>query len=666
MKKLRVLLAIVLMFALAIVSCSTSSEGDVSLTILQTSDVHDHAGGYGSVASYNPVVTGNDTVLGGYARVASYINSVRNEKGASTVLLCDTGDFTMGTVYTMTLASSPLSFMFFSLMNYDAVTIGNHETDLGPDALAGFIALAKNNTSAPFTTPIVASNMDTSMSPAMNAFVGNGTIVKSTIVDKSGIKIGILGRMGSNAVFDSPNAAPLSFNAGQPDSAAAYAALQTQVNALRAAGAKTVVLLSHEGFTVDPATGYAIGNDAELAKNVSGIDVILSGHLHVNQTAVKASADSNTILVEPGEYGEHVARLDLQVNKRTGKIKSYKSTNALIDSSIPGDLTMVYVVSGIVNPALDAALAPAFRGLGLTGVNSILDTVALNDAPLTLESITPGFTVGESVLGNLAADSYRNAINGIWASAYVQYGGAGANVAMTQSTGDPHRVQIAFVPGGVIRDPLAVSPLPNISFADLYNVLPLGGDPVDTSALGYPLLTTHIKGADIYTAVGISLQLGMAMMGGTPQDEFVINYAGIYVQILPTTSLSGLGYDVYLCPEDANPLSPNYGMNDNIPTGVGTFINPGDGTTLYKISVDLYTLLMMYQVHALYPTYQINTYDASGTLEDASDNRVWTGATTTMRGWQAIVGWSWAASGQATSNLSNAGYTSGLPYRRIQ
>jgi hypothetical protein len=76
--------------------------------------------------------------------------------------------------------------------------------------------------------------------------------------------------------------------------------------------------------------------------------------------------------------------------------------------------------------------------------------------------------------------------------------------------------------------------------------------------------------------------------------------------------------------------------------------------------------MMMYQVHKLYSMYEINTYDASGKLADASINRVWTGATTTMRGWQAIVGWSWAASGHATSNLSNAGYTSALPYRRLQ
>ena len=661
MKKLRVLLAIVAMLTLTIMGCgSSSSSGNaVSITILQTSDVHDHAGGYGSAASYSPLVTGNDTVLGGYARLAAYITDVKNKKGANNVLLCDSGDFTMGTVYTMTLPSTPLSFMFFSMMQYDAITIGNHETDLGPDALAGFINLAKNNPDAPFTTPIIASNMNASASPSISTLVDNGTIVKTRIIEKAGIKIGLLGIMGANSVFDAANASPLTFDLN-------YAtALKAQVDALRASGAKLVVLLSHEGFKVDPGTGYAIGSDAELAKSVPGIDVILSGHLHLNYTAVKAAPDCDTILVSPGEYGEHIARLDLKVDKYSGKVTHYTSTNVTINDTIKGDSSMDYVVSTLVNPALNAALVPAFIGLGLTGVDSILDTVAINGAPITTASITPGFPVGESVLGNLAADSYRNAVNGIWASAYAAYGETVANATMAAATGDANRVAIAFVPGGVIRDPLAVSPLPNISFADLYNVLPLGGDPLDESALGYPILTTYIKAADIYTVIGISLQMGM----GAANSDFVINFAGIYVQILPTTSLTGLGYDVYLCPTDTNISSPNYGMNDNIPTGAGTFINPGDGATLYKISVDLYTLMMMYKVHDLFPAYKVNTYNSSGTLlpdYGAAGNRVMTGATTTMRGWQAIVGWSWAASGGASSNLSAAGYTSGLPYRRVQ
>ena len=68
-----------------------------------------------------------------------------------------------------------------------------------------------------------------------------------------------------------------------------------------------------------------------------------------------------------------------------------------------------------------------------------------------------------------------------------------------------------------------------------------------TSALGYPLLTTYLKAADIYTVVGISLQMGMFAANGT----YFINSAGIYVQMLQVLAL---GYDVYLCPPDANSI----------------------------------------------------------------------------------------------------------------
>lgn len=403
--------------------------------------------------------------------------------------------------------------------------------------------------------------------------------------------------------------------------------------------------------------------------------MILSGHLHINHTAVKADANCDTILVEPGAYGEYIARLDLEVDKDSGKIKNYASTNVPINDTIAGDPTIDHLVSSVVNPTLSTALAPAFTGLGLTGVHSILDTVALNDAPITTDSITTGFPVGESVLGNLAADSYRNAINGIWASAYAAAGGgatglAAANAYMTGATGDANRVQIAFVPGGVIRDVIAAE-VGTISFADLYNVLPLGGDPSDSSALGYPLLTTYIKAADIYTVVGISLSMGMdlAHAGASADSDYVINFAGIYVVIGGNVNGTGCGYDVYLSPTDTNTSSPNYLLNNNIPTGAGTLISPLDGTTVYKIAVDLYTLMMMYQVHNLYPAYVVNTYNADGSAAlqaTVALKRVMTGATTTMRAWEAIVGWSWATSGHATANLSAAGYTSSLPYRRLQ
>lgn len=667
MKKLRVLLAIAAILTLALIGCSGSSGGGtsdntVSLTILQTSDVHDHAGGYGSAASYSPMTTGNDEVLGGYARLASYISDVKNQKGSTNVLLCDTGDFTMGTVYSMTLASSsPLSFMFYQIAGYDAITLGNHEFDLAPNALYSFITNAQANSTYPFTIPILASNMNANTSAAMNALLGNNTIIRSTIIEKAGIKIGLLGIIGSGADFDAPNAAPVTFDH-------TYPALQTQVNALRSSGAQLVVLLSHEGFT--NSGGYAVGNDADIANNVTGIDVILSGHLHINQTAL-TTGSSNTILVEPGAYGKHIARLDLKVDKTTGAIQSYTSTNVSINDTITGDSWMNYIVGTEVNSALNIALAPAFSGLGLTGVTSILDTVAINDAPINDTSMTSGWTVGESVLGNLAADSYRNSINGIWARAYAAAYNVSCNNACASATAnatlayltndtDGRRVDIAFVPGGVIRDPLAVED-GTISFADLYNAVPLGADPMDTSALGYPLITTYLKGIDIYTAVGISLYMGSYLSNG----DYYINFAGIYVHVIAWPST----FQVYLCPMDTNTSSPNYGTNGNLRTGTaGTLINPGDTVTTYKIAADLYTLMMMYEVGALYPSYTIYTYNAAGTtVVNASGNRVYTdnARTKTLRAWQAMEAWPWAVGSGATTNLSTVGYTSAYPYPRV-
>jgi hypothetical protein len=202
--------------------------------------------------------------------------------------------------------------------------------------------------------------------------------------------------------------------------------------------------------------------------------------------------------------------------------------------------------------------------------------------------------------------------------------------------------------------------------------LPLGGDPLDTTALGYPLLTTYIKAVDIYKIVGLSLSMGMDLAhgGASANSDYIINFAGIYVVVGGATS--GWGFDIYLCPEDTT-ASPNNGINGNIPTGAGTFIDPTNATITYKVAVDLYTLYMMYGVAAINPAYTIYTYNAAGTtVVNATGNRVWTSGNTTMRGWQAIVGWSWAASGHATSNLSvlpaagGFGYTSSSPYRRVQ
>src|SRR5260370_40459328 len=108
--------------------------GDARITILQTTDLHDHANGAGHVGlDVNPANGMSPT--GSYARIASYVGFVRANSDHP-VILVDSGDLTMGTLYDLTLSSRPLALSFIDLMHYDCVTLRHHEFDYWPLGLA--------------------------------------------------------------------------------------------------------------------------------------------------------------------------------------------------------------------------------------------------------------------------------------------------------------------------------------------------------------------------------------------------------------------------------------------------------------------------------------------------------------------------------------------------
>src|SRR5205814_2676876 len=88
--------------------------GADDITILQTTDLHDHANGSGHVGLDVDPSTAMSTI-GAYARISSYINFVRTTAGHPVVLV-DSGDWTMGTLYDLTLASRPLAMFFINAM----------------------------------------------------------------------------------------------------------------------------------------------------------------------------------------------------------------------------------------------------------------------------------------------------------------------------------------------------------------------------------------------------------------------------------------------------------------------------------------------------------------------------------------------------------------------
>ena len=425
----------------------TLNDGDtVSFTLLQTTDVHHRVIGTGPSATYGTGAT--DQTVGGYARLATTIDGIRSEKAAAgtPVLLVDSGDFLMGTVYDLTLGEIPAALSFICLMEYDAITLGNHEFDYGPGPLAGFIDRAK------IAVPIVASNMVTApgdnADDGLEALVSAGTIKPSLLLTlPDGLKVGILGLLGEQAEGDAPLAVPVTFK-NDLDDAEEVAYLQARVDALRTDGAHVVIALSHSGL-ISPASATPTGDDMALADKVKGIDIIASGHEHEKTESIVIVGDTRIICA--GQYGENLTQLDVTVTVGSG-IKEAALTNHGLEASVALATRVEFMVD-----LLDAGINEAMAAFFPFKINDVIAGNASGGMG------KPASVATETGMGNLVADSLRYLVG-------------------------PAVPAMGLVANGVVRNGFLTPQ--GVSFADIYSVLPLGMtlDPDNQGLPGYPLL----------------------------------------------------------------------------------------------------------------------------------------------------------------------------------
>jgi len=537
----RVVLVFLTVFLLLIFNgCQDLGSGNtLTFTLLQTSDLHNHAGGYGPSSDYTPGNNSdNDSVLGGFTRIASLIASVRkeNEEKDIPVVVVDSGDFSMGTVYDLATAD-PVFFKFFQMVGYDAITLGNHEFDW---SYAGLSLLLSNGFTGGFNIPVIATNMFTSdaspVDDAIEAMVNSGKIVRKKILKLSnGLRIGILGIMGVNADRLAPAAAPITFNHD-------YSFLQGKVDDLRNNDkVNVVILLSHGGIYSD-----GTGDDFNLAENVTGIDIIASGHYHTaTQTAFKVGP-SSTRIFSPGEYGEWLSRMDITYDLDSRTVKSFDFKLLPVDDTVKNRTVFETVISGY-KAAINTALSVA--GLSL-------------DMPVSRVSEVMEIHGGkESGLGNLAADALRAIASGL------------------APLNDGAAYDVAIIPNGVIRDGFFPGATGTVTFTDIYNTIPLGTSPdISQKMPGYPLMSLYITGQDLRNVCEAGLTVSR-MLG----SDFYLNFSGIRVDYNPAMAPYFQGVSaIYLT-----------SGSDYFTTVKGDAIDITDNTTLYHVVVDYYALQMM-------------------------------------------------------------------------
>ena len=284
------------LFALSAISVAVAKE--VNVKFLGTSDVH------GRIVPWSYDADVEDK-SGSYAQIATYVKEVR--KSHPDLILVDIGDAIQDNqveVFAKTekyYKDNPVPKVL-NAMNYDIFILGNHEFNFGMTALDEIL---KDMKAKQLTANFYHKD-------------GKRYIEPTTIIEKDGVKLGIIGLttpMSAKFEEDTGHLKNMKFSSPSEE-------VKVQIKALKEKGVDAIVVLAHMGIENEnniPDTGVA-----DLVNNVEGIDVIIAGHMHKN---VSSETIKDTVVTEPHRYGTVVSEVDLTFDvDKDGKVKLLSKT----------------------------------------------------------------------------------------------------------------------------------------------------------------------------------------------------------------------------------------------------------------------------------------------------------------------------------------------------
>lgn len=301
-------------FIFILISSFSFGQKTKNLTLLYTNDLH---------ANFEPMQVNwvNKTrKVGGFANISTL---VKEEKARNkNTLYFDAGDFFTGPYHSfLTKGEAVIDVM--NTMPIDAACVGNHEFDHGWENVPGRFKKAN--------FPILNGNI----------FLKNSDELlwnkPYKIIEKNGLKLGVIGLHGKFAFYDT--IADEMIRGVECRDEEKYlkqyiAELDKKVD--------LIILLVHEGV---PGRQSSVGQadverslqkDIELAQNVSGIDVIITGHAH--KGTPEALISNGTLIVSTDALGIELGRLDITYNKKLDKITAHKNNLQVVyDDEIKDD-----------------------------------------------------------------------------------------------------------------------------------------------------------------------------------------------------------------------------------------------------------------------------------------------------------------------------------------
>ena len=282
------------------------------LTILQMNDSHGYLEPHPELfyTAGSPVYR----TVGGYARIASLIRDARDERPGR-VLAFDCGDTIHGT-YPAVQSEGEALVPVLNALGFDAMT-AHWEFAYGPDQF--------QNVAKGLDYPVLAENCydDASGDPVFPPY---------TVCETDDLMVGVIGIAATivDKVMPDSFSEGIHFSLGDTELPGHIAHLREEE------GVDLVVVVSHLGFP----------QEARLARETDGIDILLSGHTH--NRLFEPAVVNDTVIIQSGCHGSFLGRLDLEVENR--RVKRFDHDLITVGEEIPPHLEVEEMIEGIMEP----------------------------------------------------------------------------------------------------------------------------------------------------------------------------------------------------------------------------------------------------------------------------------------------------------------------------
>ena len=223
----------------------------------------------------------------GLPKLASYLN-IRRQFNQGGTIVVSSGDMFQGSADSNLTRGYMVNYAM-NYMGFDSMAIGNHEFDWTDSWLKKNANLAYKDHKIPY----ISANIVDKRTNATPDFIS-----KSTIIERGGYKIGIVGSIGETLESSILKSCIENYD------------FTNQVEAINSEAAKlknvdkcdVVVLTAHDDI------------DNLAGKGIANVDAIFGGHAHVVK---KENVDNVIPAVQTENYGKSIAHIKLAINKET-------------------------------------------------------------------------------------------------------------------------------------------------------------------------------------------------------------------------------------------------------------------------------------------------------------------------------------------------------------